>query len=226
MISENLKIIRDNIAAVCQRAKQSKDEITIVVVTKTATIEDIKEVIGLGIQDIGENRVQEATVKFSRLPALKWHMVGHLQTNKARDAVKLFSLIHSVDSLRLAMVIDEEARKINKVQEILIEVNTSDEATKFGLKPEEAIETVKEIASLKNLNLKGLMTIAPIVDKPDNARPYFRALRGLKDKINEFRVTRDELQVLSMGMTDDYQIAIEEGATMVRLGRAIFGNTD
>jgi pyridoxal phosphate enzyme (YggS family) len=149
-------------------------------------------------------------------------MVGHLQTNKVKDAVKIFDLIQSVDSLHLAEEIDKQAAKINKIQDILIEVKTSPEATKFGLQLEVVIEVIKGITKLKNLNIKGLMTIAPIVDNPEKARPYFRLLRELGDKINESRITNHESRILSMGMTDDFEVAIEEGANMVRLGRAIF----
>lgn len=196
--------------------------ITIVAVTKGRTVEQIKEVIAAGITDIGENRVQEALIKYNELYAIRstlyatrWHMVGHLQTNKVKEAVKIFDLIQSVDSLYLAQEIDKEAGKVNKIQDILIEIKTSPEAAKFGIKPDEAIGVIKEIAKLKNINLKGLMTIAPIVDNVENTRPYFKMLRELKDKINT-------LHILSMGMTDDFQIAIEEGSNMVRLGRAIF----
>lgn len=199
-------------------------QVTIVAVSKGRSIEEIKEVIAAGIIDIGENKVQEAQEKYGALKnqRVKWHMVGHLQTNKVKDAVKIFDLIQSVDSPHLAQEIDKQALKINKVQDILMEIKTSAEATKFGLKPEEAIAAIKEIAKLKNIKIKGLMTIAPLTDNPEKARPYFRMLRELRDKIYELRVTNYELRVLSMGMTDDFKIAIEEGATMVRLGRAIF----
>lgn len=189
--------------------------VTIVAVSKGRSIEEIKEAVAAGITDIGENKVQEALLKYRELPTIKWHMVGHLQANKVKDAVKIFDLIQSVDSLHLAQEIDKQALKINKIQDILIEIKTSPEETKFGLKPEEAIPAIKEIAKLKNINIKGLMTIAPIVDDPEKTRPYFRLLRDLRDEINKF-------QIFSMGMTDDFKIAVEEGATMVRLGRAIF----
>jgi pyridoxal phosphate enzyme (YggS family) len=150
-------------------------------------------------------------------------MVGHLQTNKVKEAVKIFDLIHSVDSLYLAREIDKQAATVNKIPGILLQVKTSPEATKFGVKPEETIELIKEIAKLKNVKIRGLMTIGPAVDNPEKARPYFRVLRELKDKINDLRFTSCELRILSMGMSDDFEIAIEEGATMIRLGRVIFG---
>ncbi len=198
---------------------QIPESVTIVCVSKGRTLEQIKEAIEAGLTDIGENRVQEAIMKFNALRTMNYkfrtHMVGHLQTNKVKEALNLFDLIQSVDSLRLAREIDKEAAKINKIQDVLIEVKTSPEATKFGIKSDEAIGVIKEITKFKNINIKGLMTIAPVVDVPEKTRPYFRALRELRDKVNG-------LWILSMGMTDDFEVAIEEGANMVRIGRAIF----
>ena len=222
MIKENILKIRERIALTCSRVNRDPGLITIVAVSKGRTPEQIKQVIDSGITDIGENKVQEALVKYNEITnkrvsgsRINWHMVGHLQTNKAKDAVRIFGLIHSVDSLHLAGEIDRQAGKINKIQDILIEVKTSAEPTKFGLKPDEIFEVIKGIAELKNINLKGLMTIAPLLANPDESRPYFSKLRKLRDKINP-------TMVLSMGMTDDFELAIEEGATMVRIGRAIF----
>jgi pyridoxal phosphate enzyme (YggS family) len=216
-------MVKDNIAKIKGRIP---GHITIVAVSKNRAPEEIKEAVEAGITDIGENKVQEALLKFPELRtmgySIRTHMVGHLQTNKAKEAVKIFDLIQSVDSLRLAQEIDKQAAKINKIQDILIEVKTSPEATKSGLKPDEAIEVIKQIAKLKNVKIKGLMTIAPVVDNPEKSRPYFRMLRELRDKINRLRTTPCELRILSMGMTDDFLVAIEEGADMVRLGRAIF----
>jgi len=200
----------------------------LVAVSKNRTLEQIKEAIGDSISDIGENKVQEALIKYSAIrntqyaQRIKWHLVGHLQTNKAKDAVKIFDLIHSVDSLRLAQEIDKQAAKINKVQEILIEVKTSPEEAKSGLQPEEAIGVIKEISVLKNIRILGVMTIAPLVDDPEKARPYFRILAELKEKINALGATQNPIQVLSMGMTNDFEIALEEGSNMLRIGRAIF----
>jgi pyridoxal phosphate enzyme (YggS family) len=219
-------MVKDNIAKIKERIP---GHITIVAVSKNRTPEEIKEAVEAGITDIGENKVQEAISKIYELRVtgyelrkIKWHMVGHLQTNKAKEAVKIFDLIQSVDSLRLAQEIDKQAAKINKIQDILIEVKTSPEATKSGLKPDEAIEVIEKIAQLKNLRVKGLMTIALVVDNPEKARPCFRMLRELRDKINRLGTMNHELRTLSMGMTDDFKVAIEEGADMVRLGRAIF----
>ena len=231
MIKDNIFKIRQRIALACSQSGRSAGDISVVAVTKGRNIDQIKEVVAAGITDIGENRVQEALIKYNQLTAyslqltaIKWHMVGHLQTNKAKDAVGIFDLIQSVDSLRLAQEIDKQAAWINKIQDILIEIKTSPESTKSGLKPDEAVGVIKDMAKLKNINIQGLMTIAPLVDNPEKARPYFRILRELRDKINALAVTRNPLPVLSMGMTDDFEVAIEEGATMLRLGRAIFGD--
>jgi len=232
MIKENVSRIRQRILKVCSKINQDPGKITIIAVSKGRVLEQIKEVIDAGINDIGENRVQEALSKYNALyakrytlNAIKWHMVGHLQTNKVKDAVRIFDLIQSVDSVRLAEEIDKQADKINKIQDILIEIKTSPEESKFGLKADEAIEVITELTKFKNINIKGLMTIAPIVDNPKETRPCFKILRELRDRINELRVTRYELGALSMGMTDDFEIAIEEGSNMVRLGRAIFDGT-
>jgi len=231
MIKENIHRINAQISRVCSKINRNPEEISIVAVSKERSPQEIKEVILVGIADIGENRVQEAVAKYIELRPntydlrpIKWHMIGHLQTNKVKEAVKIFDLIQSVDSLHLAVEIDKQAVKIDKIQDILIEIKTSTEAAKFGLKLDEAVEVIKEIAGLKNINIKGLMTIAPLGGESEKARPYFRMLRELKDKINQAGVLSFQLRVLSMGMTDDFEVAIEEGSTMVRLGRAIFEN--
>ena len=185
MIRENVSRIRQRILKVCSKINQDPGKITIIAVSKGRTIEQMKEVVEAGITDIGENRVQEAVIKYKGLitselensRAIKWHMVGHLQTNKVKDAVRIFDLIQSVDSVRLAKEIDKQADKINKIQDILVELKTSPEESKFGLKPDEAIKVIKDIVRLKNINIKGLMTIAPVGDDPEKARPYFRMLR-------------------------------------------------
>jgi hypothetical protein len=239
MIKDNIFKIKERIAQACSKVKRNPQEITIVAVAKGRTPDEIKEILESGITDIGENRVQEASSKYrelanrrtcelanqrayelTNLRTIRWHMVGHLQTNKVKDALKLFGLIHSVDSLHLAREIDKQASRINKVQDILIEVKTSEEATKFGLRPDEVFSVIKEMFGFKNINIKGLMTIAPLLDNPEEARSYFKALRELKDKINQ--LTNHQLTILSMGMTDDFEVAIEEGSNMLRLGRAIF----
>lgn len=230
MIDKNILKVKECISSICSKVNRDPNSITIVAVGKGRNIEQIKEVVCQGITNIGENRVQEALAKYNEigtcelanLRTIKWHMVGHLQTNKVKQAIRIFDLIHSVDSLHLAFEINKRAVKINKIQNVLIQINTSNEKTKFGLKPKEAIGVIENITKLENINIKGLMTIAPLVDNPEKTRPYFRMLRELRDKINELQITDYKLQTLSMGMTDDFQIAIEEGSNMVRLGRVIF----
>jgi len=228
MIEKNIAKIKERISSVVSPGGQATSSVEIVAVTKGREIHQIEEAINSGISNIAENKVQEAIGKFQSPGGnfagrrIKWHMVGHLQTNKARDAVGLFDLIHSVDSLRLAAQIDKEAAKINKLQEVLIEVKTSPEATKFGFTPEETADALKAIAELKHIKVKGMMTIAPMVGNPEEARPYFRSLRQLRDRISDMRLAGLDLAILSMGMTDDFQVAIEEGSNMIRLGRAIF----
>lgn len=231
MIKDNIFKIKERIVQACSKVKRDPQEITVVAVAKGRTIDEIKEASDAGTRDIGENKVQEALLKYKHLTPntcnltpIKWHMVGHLQTNKVKDALKMFDLMHSVDSLHLAQEINKQAAKINKIQDILVEVNASGEAAKFGLRPEETIGIIQEISEFKNINIRGLMTIAPLVDNPEESRPYFRKLRDLRDRINELnRQNRlNELNILSMGMSDDFEVAIKEGATMVRLGRAIF----
>jgi len=220
--------IRQRIASICSKANQNPDRITLVAISKDRTVKQIKEAIEAGVTDIGENKVQEALSKYNQIPTsddaggIKWHMVGHLQTNKVKDAVRIFDLIQSVDSIHLAAEINKQAARINKIQDILIQVNTSSEVTKFGLKPDDTLEVIKEITKFKNIKIEGLMTIAPFADNPEKTRPYFRMLRNLRDNIGSLQITDYSLPLLSMGMTDDYSVAIEEGSNMLRLGRAIF----
>ncbi len=229
MINDNLLRIRERIVRASKGCGRDNDPITIVAVSKGRSVREIREAVDAGIFDIGENRVQEALLKYKQLStdncqlsAIKWHMVGHLQTNKVKDAVRIFDLIHSVDSLRLAEAIDKEAAGAGKLQDILIEVKTSAEAEKYGVAPEAAGQLLREACGFKNIRVCGLMTIAPLLDSPEKTRPYFRKLRQLRDRIYDLRITDYGLRVLSMGMSDDFEVAIEEGATMVRLGRAIF----
>lgn len=222
MIKDNLRKVKERISSACSKIGRPADSVTIVCVSKGRAIEQIKEAIAAGLSDIGENKVQEAKKKYGDLRSalsaqqVKWHMVGHLQTNKVRDALSIFDLIQSVDSAHLADTLNREAARINKAQDILLEVKTSQgETAKSGLKCEEVWGVVDEMAKFKNINIKGLMTIAPLVDEPEKSRPYFQALRKLRDKI-------DKRWILSMGMSGDFEVAIEEGADMIRLGRAIF----
>ena len=246
-IGWNIDKIKQAVFALCAKAGRNPREITIVAVTKGRTVEQIREVIAQDLADIGENRIQEALIKYDTIPAaryaprlnpalsslkesssddrkggVKWHMIGHLQTNKVMEAVRLFDLIQSVDSVRLAEAISKEAGKINKHQDILLEVKTSPEESKFGLKPEDTFAVFHKISQLPHLNIKGLMTIAPLADNPKTSRPYFRTLRELSNKIEWRPETSDHRPIVSMGMSDDFAVAIEEGANMIRLGRAIF----
>ena len=229
MIEDNISKIRERISLNSLKIKRPANSITVVAVSKNRTSQQVSQAVAAGIVDIGENRVQEALTKFNEITSqpdneqrIKWHMVGHLQTNKVKEAVRIFDLIQSVDSIKLAKEIDKQAQKTNKIQDVLIEVNTSGESSKYGLRPDETIELIREITSLKNINIKGLMTIAPVVDNPEKTRPYFRMLRELRDRINEHRELRIENRILSMGMTDDFEVAIQEGSNMIRIGRAIF----
>ncbi|MCX5716680.1 MAG: YggS family pyridoxal phosphate-dependent enzyme [Candidatus Omnitrophica bacterium] len=230
MISENLAAVTKRITIAAKKVNRDPGSVKLVCVTKGRTIEQIKVAASLGVSDIGENRVQEAVEKYNNLKPdtsnlkPKWHLIGHLQTNKAKDAVRIFDLIHSVDSFKLAQEIHKQAAKINKVQDVLIEVNISGEPTKFGVAPEKLMVLAKDMISLYNIKLSGLMAIAPVVENPQAARPYFVKLRELKEEINNslLKAYSLKLMTLSMGMSQDYEVAIEEGATMVRIGTAIF----
>lgn len=215
MIKKNVEEVHQRILRVCSKAKIDPGKITILCVTKGRSLEQILEVVRSGINHLGENRVQEAGQKYKLVPQADWQMVGHLQSNKVKDALKIFGLIHSVDSVGLACQINQQAFKINKIQDILLEVKTSPEATKTGFSEEALADACAEIIKLKQINIKGLMTIAPALDSADAARPYFSRLRQLRDKLNP-------AWLLSMGMSDDFEAAIEEGADILRLGRVIF----
>lgn len=224
MIIDNLKAVTQRISRSCEKSGRPPADVKLICVTKEASLSQIEQVLALGIKDIGENRVQDAALKYKAIgDKATWHLIGHLQTNKAKEAVRIFSLIHSTDSIRLAKEIDREAKKIGKIQDILIQVNTSGEASKFGLAPDDVAEFFREVSPYTNISILGLMTIAPEVDDPEKIRPYFRKLRELRDELNDIRYTIYDIRILSMGMTNDFEVAIEEGATMVRIGRAIFG---
>ncbi|MBI5778554.1 MAG: YggS family pyridoxal phosphate-dependent enzyme [Planctomycetes bacterium] len=233
-LRKSLDKIRLRIKSAAERAGRNPDEIVVVAVTKTVGIETLKSLATLGWKDIGENRVTAAFDKAKGLPNTKftWHMIGHLQGNKAKKAVGIFDYIHSLDSITLAEELQAEALKINKSVRVLIQVNVSGEATKGGIKPAESADfyqKVKEIISPTQntgLIISGLMTMAPITDNPEAVRPYFRQLRELRDKLKSDFVddaASEELKYLSMGMSQDFEVAIEEGANMLRIGTAIFG---
>jgi pyridoxal phosphate enzyme (YggS family) len=212
----NIQNVRARITAAAQRAGRNPGEIALVAVTKTVEPERVEQALATGLTVFGESKVQEAKAKIPVVSSrARWHMIGHLQTNKARDAVALFELIHSVDSVKLAAELDKWAERAGKTQPILLEVNVSGEASKFGLKPDALEAALEEINAMPRLEVQGLMTVAPFAEEAEKARPYFRKLRELRDRL--------ALTHLSMGMTHDFEVAVEEGATIVRLGTAIFG---
>ncbi|MDL5050404.1 YggS family pyridoxal phosphate-dependent enzyme [Oscillatoria amoena NRMC-F 0135] len=219
---QQLGIIREQIAQAAARAGRNTDEILLLGVTKKVSLEMIQEAWASGLREFGENKVQELKAKAPLLPsAVSWHMIGHLQSNKARDAVQFASLIHSVDSAPLAAEIQKQAGKQSKIQKILIEVNVAGEASKFGVKPDALEALAVEVNSLTHLELHGLMCMAPHSDDPEKARPHFARLRNLRDGLESSLGYK--LPVLSMGMSGDFVPAIEEGATIVRIGTALFG---
>lgn len=224
MIKENLKEVEERIAKACERAGRDKSEVTLIAVSKTKPVEAIKEAMEYGTIDFGENKVQEIVDKWETISKpLNWHMIGHLQRNKVKYIVDKVVLIHSVDSLRLAEQINEEAKKKDKIVNILIEVNVAGEESKFGVSPEETLPLIKQIAPLSNVKIMGLMTIAPFVSNPEENRVHFQELRKLNIDIKSKNIDNVCMDVLSMGMTGDYEVAVEEGATMVRVGTGIFG---
>ena len=223
-IAANITKIRQRIAAAAARCNRSADTIKLLAVTKTVLPEYISRAIDAGITSLGENYVQEAKEKIAVLGSrAQWHMIGHLQTNKAKYAVNLFDWVHSVDRIDLAEELNKRCRKASKKMNILIEVNVSGEKTKNGIPAEAAIPLIQHISTLESLAVCGLMTMAPYSDHPGHSRPYFTGLRNLRDQIIRADIDGVEMNELSMGMTDDFEIAIEEGATIIRIGRAIFG---
>jgi pyridoxal phosphate enzyme (YggS family) len=223
-ISANIDSIRQRIAAAAKRANRDPLSIKLMAVTKTVEPERIGKAIEAGLIMLGENYVQEAKDKIAAIgDVAQWHMIGHLQTNKAKYAVKLFDCVHSVDRLELAQELNKRAGQINRRLNILIEVNSGEES-KSGIQKSQALELVSHVALLPNLIVSGLMTMAPYSDNPEDSRPYFKALRDLRDDINNAGIAGISMDELSMGMTDDFEVAIEEGATIIRVGRAIFGN--
>ena len=224
MVKENLKEVEENIVQACKRAGRDREEVTLIAVSKTKPVAMIEEAIDYGMKNFGENKVQEMTEKMDTISEkLNWHLIGHLQRNKVKYIVDRVYLIHSVDSLRLAQQIDEEAKKKDVVCNVLIEVNIANEESKFGVSKEELKNLLDEIKNLTNVQVKGLMTIAPFVDDPEDNRKYFREMHKLFVDMSHENADNIKMEILSMGMTGDYQVAIEEGATMVRVGTGIFG---
>ena len=226
MLSDNLSRVRQRISQACQRSGRDPSSVTLVCVTKGVALEAIRQVVDLGITDVGENRIQEARTKIPALAraGVQWHLIGHLQRNKAKEAVELFDMIHSVDSLSLAEELERQAAKRAHTKEVLIQVNVSGEATKFGCRAEEALGFARAVSRLDHLRLRGLMTIPPLTDDPEAARPHFHRLRQLRDEVATALSLEPTALSLSMGMSSDFEVAIEEGADLVRIGTAIFGD--
>lgn len=225
MLKDNIAVVRKNIELACERAGRNPEEVTLIAVSKTKPLSDIEEVIATtDTRDFGENKVQEMVDKYEKVSTpVNWHLIGHLQTNKVKYIVDKACLIHSVDSFNLAKTIEKEAVKRNVTANILIEVNVAEEETKFGVRCEEVLPLIEQIKDLPHVKVKGLMTIAPFVENPEDNRVYFRTLRDLSLDIASKNIDNIDVSVLSMGMTNDYVVAVEEGATLVRVGTGIFG---
>ena len=227
MLADNLKQVQNNIADACRKAGRDPEEVTLVAVSKTKPVEMLQEAYDAGARVFGENKVQEIMDKYDRLPSdIQWHMIGHLQRNKVKYIIDKVAMIHSVDSVRLAQTIEAEAAKKDLVMPILVEVNVAEEESKFGLSTDEVLPFLEEISQYPHIAVKGLMTIAPFVDDAEENREVFVKLKKLSVDIAAKNINNVTMSVLSMGMTGDYQVAVQEGATMVRVGTSIFGERD
>ena len=224
-----LEVINQRIVAACGRAGRQASEITLVAVSKTVPASRIREAIEAGVRTLGENRVQEASVKIPELGVItagfeiQWHLIGRLQSNKARRAIELFDAVHSVESLKLAERLDRLAGESGKRLPVFIEVNLGGEESKAGAAPDEVLPLCEQISKLANLELKGLMTVPPFFDNPEDARPFFQRLRRMRDEARRAGAAGEQFKDLSMGMSNDFEVAIEEGATFIRVGTALFG---
>lgn len=224
MLQDNFKQVEQKIREACARAGRDPEEVTLIAVSKTKPVEMLKEAYDFGTRIFGENKVQEIVEKYDALPKdIQWHMIGHLQRNKVKYIIDKVKLIHSVDSVRLAETIEKEAAKHNLTARILLEVNVAEEESKFGLKVDEVEDVIDKISAFSHIKVCGLMTIAPFVENPEENRPYFQRLRKLSVDIGAKKVDNVTMSILSMGMTNDYEVAVEEGATMVRVGTGLFG---
>lgn len=224
MLKDNLAIIEKNIQDACEKAGRKREEVILIAVSKTKPIEMLQEIYAENIREFGENKVQELCSKIEQMPSdIHWHMIGHLQRNKVKNLIGKTALIHSVDTYRLAEEINIQAKKKNITVPILVEVNIANEESKFGTTVEDAILLVEEISHLDNIKIKGLMTIAPNVENAEENRPYFQKIKQLSVDITNKNIDNVSMEILSMGMTGDYTVAIEEGSTMVRVGTGIFG---
>ena len=224
MIKDNLRTVEENISAACDRSGRAREDVTLIAVSKTKPVEMLREAYDSGCRDFGENKVQELVDKYDHMPDdVRWHMIGHLQRNKVKYIVDKVYMIHSVDSLRLAEEISKEAVKKNVTVSVLVEVNVAGEESKFGTTAEETVSLVENIAKLPNIIVKGLMTIAPYVEDSEENRLYFAKLKQIYVDITHKNIDNVYMEELSMGMTGDYEVAIEEGATYIRVGTGIFG---
>lgn len=224
-ITENLRRLEERIEKAAIRSGRKKEDITLVVVTKNVEPERMNSAIDAGIKIIGENRIQEAVEKFKFIKKdVEKHLVGHLQTNKVKKALELFDLIQSVDSLHLAQEISKRAKEKGKIAEVLIEVNTSDEPSKYGVRPDGVLDFVEKVSNLENIMIKGLMTVGLLTEDIEKARPCFVKLRNLFESLKSLEKDNVEMRYLSMGMSSDFEVAIEEGSNMIRIGTAIFGS--
>ncbi len=225
MISDNYAYIKNHIIEICKRIGRDPDEVTLIAVSKTKPVDALSEAFDAGARDFGENKVQELTEKmdFFANAHINWHMIGHLQKNKVKYIIGRVSMIHSVDSIELLQKIDSISKDRQVITDVLIEVNVGNEESKFGLKLDEVEDFISSASELSNIRIRGLMTVAPYVENPEDNRMLFRSLKLMLDKLKKKAQNNAQCDVLSMGMTNDYEIAIEEGSTMVRVGTAIFG---
>jgi len=223
-VIKNLQVIKKRVAESAMKTNRKLDDIKIIAVTKNVEVERILEAIQGGINAIGENRVQEALIKYPLIEKeIEWHMIGYLQRNKAKKAVEHFDLIQSLDRISLAQELDKRGKQQNKIVNVLVQVNVSGEESKSGISPEETVEFIKSLSDYENILIKGLMTIAPYTDDPEETRPYFARMKGLFDEVHKLKGRNIDIEYLSMGMTNDFEVAVEEGSNMIRIGTGIFG---
>jgi pyridoxal phosphate enzyme (YggS family) len=226
MIHANVDTIRRRISGACERVGRTPDEVTLVAVSKTFSAEAVREAVRAGVTDVGENYVQELLAKREQLAPeeIRWHFVGHLQSNKVRHIAPWITLIHAVDNLGVAQEIDRRAARAGRVIDFLVEVNTTGEETKFGVSPDTTVSFLRSLNGLAHVRVAGLMTIGPFLPDPEGSRPMFRTLRQLRDETRALGQANVTMQHLSMGMTGDFEVAVEEGATLIRIGTALFGS--
>lgn len=224
MLKDNLANVESKIQEACTKSGRDRADVTLIAVSKTKPAELLKEIYDAGVRDFGENKVQEICEKYDKLPSdIRWHMIGHLQRNKVKQIIDKVCMIHSVDTYRLAEEINVQAKKHNIIMPVLIEINIAGEQSKFGISREDAVLLAEEISHLDNLRINGLMTVAPYVEDPEENRQYFQEIMQIAVDIRQKKLDNTDIRVLSMGMTGDYMVAVEEGATMVRVGTGIFG---